>query len=149
MAKRIKRNFCPKCGTAVRTRENFCSNCGNKTSNKRGGARKTLNWKWIAITVVALAALITVVVSGMNSNNQKSVNLAHNTAQIGSVVSAFDCSCGQCDKTLANCDCPTAKDTTEYIAKLVGEEKYSRKQVISKVNERYGHLISDSGVKGG
>jgi predicted nucleic acid-binding Zn ribbon protein len=149
MAKRTKRNFCPKCGTAVRTRENFCSNCGNKTSNRRGGARKTHNWKWIAITVVALAALITVVVSGMSSNNQKSVNLAHNTAQIGSIVSAFDCSCGQCDKTLANCDCPTAKDTTEYVAQLVGEEKYSRKEIISKVNERYGHLISDSGVKGG
>ena len=149
MAKRTKKNFCSKCGNAIRARESFCSNCGNKTSNRRGGARKTHNWKWIAITVVALAALITVVVSGMSSNNQKSVNLAHNTAQIGSVVSAFDCSCGQCDKTLANCDCPTAKDTTEYIAKLVGEEKYSRKEVISKVNERYGHLISDSVVKGG
>jgi predicted nucleic acid-binding Zn ribbon protein len=149
MAKQTKRNFCPKCGTAIRARENFCSNCGNKTSNRRGGARKTHNWKWIAITVVALAALIAVVVSGMSSNNQKTVNLAHNTAQIGSIVSAFDCSCGQCDKTLANCDCPTAKDTTEYVAKLVGEEKYSRKEVISKVNERYGHLISASGVKGG
>jgi anti-sigma-K factor RskA len=149
MAKRTKRNFCSKCGTAVRTREKFCSNCGNKTSNRRGGARKTHNWKWIATTVVAVAALISVVVSGISSNKQKSVNVAHNNSQIQSVVAAFDCSCGQCEKTLANCDCPTAKDTTEYIAKLVGEEKYSRKEVISKVNERYGHLISNSGVKGG
>jgi cytochrome c-type biogenesis protein CcmH/NrfF len=93
--------------------------------------------------------LISVVVSGISSNKQKAVNVAHNNSQIQSVVSAFDCSCGQCDKTLANCDCPTAKDTTEYIAKLVGAEKYSPKEVISKVNERYGHLISDSGVKGG
>jgi predicted nucleic acid-binding Zn ribbon protein len=148
MAKQRKGNFCPKCGNAMRARENFCSNCGNKTSNRRGGARKTHNWKWIAVTVVAIAALITVVVSGMSSNKQKSVNLAHNTAQIAGIVSAFDCSCGQCDKTLANCDCPTAQDTTGYISKLVGAEKYTRKEVVTMVNERYGHLIKDSEATG-
>jgi predicted nucleic acid-binding Zn ribbon protein len=148
MAKRTKRNFCPECGTAIRGRENFCSNCGNKTSKRRIGATKSRNWKWIAISVVAVVALITVVVAGKRSNEQKAVNVAHNTAQIGSIVSAFDCSCGQCDKTLANCDCPTAKDTIGYIGKLVGGGKYSRKEVVSMVNERYGHLISGSEAKG-
>jgi hypothetical protein len=78
MAKRTKRNFCPKCGSAVKGRENFCSNCGSKVSGKRVGARKSHNWKWIATTVVAIAALITVVVSGISSNKQKAVNVAHN-----------------------------------------------------------------------
>ncbi len=143
-----KKNFCPKCGTAVRANENFCSNCGNNMSRKRAGARRTSNWKWIALSVVVVAALITVVIAGKRSNQHKAVNVAHNNAQIQSIVSAFDCSCGQCDLALDNCDCPTAKDTIEYISTLVGDGKYSRKEVLNMVNERYGFLKSDSASKG-
>lgn len=149
MTTRKKRNFCPKCGTAIRGSDKFCSKCGNKISNKKTGASRSLNWKWISIAVVVVAALIAFVVSGISSNKQKSVNLAHNDVQIRSIVAAFDCSCGQCDRTLANCDCPTAKDTKNYISRLIDNEKYSRKEIVQRVNKRYGHLRSNSNVKGG
>lgn len=144
-----KRNFCPKCGTVIKGSDNFCSKCGNKISNKRTGARRSLDWKWISIAVVVVAALIAFVVSGISSNKQKSVNLSHNNAQIRSIVAAFDCSCGQCDRTLANCDCPTANDTKKYISRLIDNGKYSRKEVIQIVKKRYGHLRSGSNLQGG
>ncbi len=143
-----KRNFCPKCGHAIKTGGGFCSNCGSKTSNKRTGSRKTRNRLWIGGIVVAVVILITVIASGITSNKQKAVIRAHNTAQMASIASAFDCSCAQCDKTLANCDCPTAEETMGYIAKAVDKEKYSRKEIIKMVNTRYGYLRSDSGPKG-
>jgi hypothetical protein len=95
-----------------------------------------------------MAFVVTVVVSGMGTNAQKDVNRAYNTAQIASVAIEFDCSCGNCDKTLPNCDCPTAKDTYAYITKKVEKAKYSRLEVIRMVNDRYGHLINKSILDG-
>lgn len=111
-------------------------------------SRKQQNWLWITGSVVAVAVLITVVVAGMSSNQQKSVNRAHNTAQIAGIAAEFDCSCGSCDKTLQNCDCPTAKDMYGYITKNVEKGKYSRLEIIRMVNDRYGYLKNKSLLEG-
>jgi hypothetical protein len=52
----------------------------------------------------------------------------------------------KCEKTLGNCDCPTAKEIYAYISKAVGKEKYSRKEIIEMVNQRYGHLMRKAPV---
>lgn len=84
----------------------------------------------------------------MRDGRRQAINTAHNTALIANIVSAFDCSCGQCDKTLESCDCPTAVQTNEYISKAVGKGTYSRKEVIEMVNRRYGHLRDETLLEG-
>jgi hypothetical protein len=149
MTKKNRKKFCPKCGKVIKSREKFCSRCGNKISNGAiAGARIGQNWVWITVSVVAVAVLITVVVAGMNSNKQKAVDRTYNSPQIASIVSAFDCSCGNCDKTLADCDCPTAKETNEYISERVAKNKYSRREIIEMVNNKYGHLINKKELEG-
>lgn len=143
MAKRMKKKFCPKCGDPVQTGALFCPKCGKKISSRRVPVKKSRNPLWLAGSAAAIAAiLITVVVFGMDSYKQRAVNRAHNASQIASIIGAFNCSCGQCDKTLRACDCPTAIETQSYISKLVKGENFSRKEIIERVNERYGHLRS-------
>ncbi|MBW1698958.1 MAG: cytochrome c-type biogenesis protein CcmH [Deltaproteobacteria bacterium] len=145
MGNKKKRKFCPQCGNAMRASDQYCGACGLKAAQDSGirpKIKKNQNWIWITASVAAAAVLITIVVSGMISGKEKAIYSAHNTAQIQSIISAFDCSCGQCDKTLKDCDCPTAKEMNEYIAKAVAREKYSRKEIIRMVNDRYGHLIN-------
>ena len=94
---------------------------------------------------LVVAILTACIVSGMNANaEKKAVDRPHNIAHIKSIVAAFDCSCGDCEKTLKDCECPTAEETNRYISKLVGKEKYSRKEIVSMVNQRYGYLKSNS-----
>jgi hypothetical protein len=94
---------------------------------------------------LVVAILMAGIVLGMNANaEKKAANRPHNIALIKSIVAAFDCSCGECKKTLKDCECPTAEETNRYISKLVGKEKYSRKEIASKVNQRYGYLKSNS-----
>ena len=149
MTKKKRMKFCPKCGKAIKSRGNFCSKCGSKISKRAvAGARIGQNWVWITVSVIAVAVLITVVVAGMNSNKRKVVNRTYKSSQIAGIVSAFDCSCGNCDKTLANCDCPTAKETNKYISKRVAKNKYSRREIIEMVNNKYGHLINKKELEG-
>lgn len=151
MAKHQKNKFCSDCGKAVSAGDHFCASCGNKISNKPNKtikARKQQNWLWITASAVAMAFLISIVVFNLKSNEKKSVNRAHNTSQIASIASEFDCSCGSCDKVLRDCDCPTAQDTLAYISQKVGKEKYSRLEIIKMVNERFGYLINKSILQG-
>jgi hypothetical protein len=97
---------------------------------------------------MGLAFLITVVVSGMSANEQKSVKRSHKTAQITNIAAKFDCSCGQCDKTLKNCDCPTAKDTFAYIGQQLEKDIYSRLEIIRMVDDRFGFLKNKSILNG-
>jgi cytochrome c-type biogenesis protein CcmH/NrfF len=115
---------------------------------KPARSMKLQNWIWVTGLTIVIALVITVMVSGMGTNGQRNVNHAHNTAQIASVAAEFDCSCGNCDKTLQNCDCPTARDTFAYITQEVEKAKYSRLEVIRMVNDRYGHLINNSILDG-
>ena len=150
MVKKPKTRFCRGCRQAYKIGDRFCSKCGKRIHSKAIGQRKTRkNWIWIAGAAVVVAILITVVVSGMDSNKQKAVNRAHNAAQIANIASAFDCPCGQCDKTLKECSCPTARQTYSYISKAVDKGKYSRKKIIKMMSQRYGHSRRDSDVNGG
>ncbi len=150
MLKKPKTRFCRECGQAYKMGERFCSKCGKKLHSMAIGQRKTRkNWIWIWGSIVVVAFLITAMVSGMSTNKEKSVNRAHNLALIGGIVSEFDCSCGQCEKTLKNCDCPTARETQNYISKAVDKGKYSRKKIIKMVSQRYGHSRRDNDVNGG
>lgn len=143
MVKKKTKKFCPKCGNSILAGEKYCSGCGRKIYEKGKRREKGPNWVWIGGIVITGAILVTVVVLGIGPNKKESINRAHNTAQISSIVSEFDCSCGQCEKTLSNCDCPTAKETYAYISKAVGKEKYSHKEIIEMVKQRYGHFRGD------
>lgn len=138
------KRFCPKCGTGINPGDKYCSDCGRKLNDKRLKGGKNPNRIYIGGTVVAVLILVTVIVLLIGVNKKTSVNRAYNTAQIGSVAAAFDCSCGQCDKKLVDCDCPTAKETYAFISDAVGKSRYSRNEIIEMVNRRYGHLIGDS-----
>ena len=154
MAKRKKSVFCPNCGNAVRAADTFCSACGNKISSKLNRPQKSntrQNWIWIIGLVLVVAFIGGFVVAGMGGNKQNrrtDINQSHDNALIASVAAEFDCSCGTCDKTLQNCDCPTAKDTYAYIAQQIEKETYSRLEVIRMVNERYGHIINRAALEG-
>lgn len=151
MAKRKKNIFCPNCGSAVRAADSFCASCGNKRSGKINRPRKDRkrpNWMWITGLVLVAAFTAGFIVAGMSGKEQPEVNRAHNTALIAAVASEFDCSCGNCDKTLQNCDCPTAKDTFAYISQKIRNGAYSRLEVIKMVNDRYGYLIDKSVLEG-
>jgi predicted amidophosphoribosyltransferase len=151
MAKQKKNRFCSSCGKSLRAADRFCSACGSKATLKSNRLLKSnikQNWIWITGAVAVLALVITIIVSGMTLNEQKPVNFGRNNAQIASIAAEFDCSCGNCDKTLQNCDCPTAKETFEYINKQLNKEQYSRLEIIKKVNDRYGYLKNKS-VLGG
>jgi hypothetical protein len=130
------------------TSERFCSNCGKTLSKKPIQPRKSRNLIVIAGAAFGVAILIAAIAWAVNKNNQNAVNRAHDIAQIEGIVFEFDCSCGQCDKTLKNCDCPTAKETHRYLSKAVGKEKYSRKEIIDMVNQRYGYLRGKIEEKG-
>ncbi|MBW1999682.1 MAG: cytochrome c-type biogenesis protein CcmH, partial [Deltaproteobacteria bacterium] len=142
MAKKRRNRFCPGCRELLEPSDRFCPNCGRRIPGEKrrqiAQPQKGNNWKWVAITSVGVAILVVVIFSGISKNKEKRIYAAHNTAQIASIVSEFDCSCGQCDKTLATCDCPTAKDTYAYISDLVNRGKFSRKEVLQMVNRRYG-----------
>lgn len=150
MEKRKERKFCPKCGHVIRPGDQFCSTCGEKLRYEAAGKPRTnrnKNWILVAASVFIAAALIALVVSGGNWGKEKPVYSARNTAEIQSVVSVFGCSCGQCDKTLAECDCPTAREMRDYIAKAVVEGNHTRKEIIQMENDRYGHLINKGELK--
>lgn len=154
MAKRKKNVYCPNCGNAVRGADAFCPACGSKISSKLNRPQKSnsrQNRIWIIGLVLVVAFIGGFVVAGMSGNKQSrpsDVNRAHDGALIASVVAEFDCSCGTCDKTLQNCDCPTAKDTYAYITRQIEKETYSRLEVIRMVNERYGHIINRAVLEG-
>ena len=151
MAKQEKSKFCAHCGKPLKTGDRLCASCENQVSNKfhkPARSSKLQNWIWVTGLAVVMAFAIAVMVSGMGTNGQENVNRAHNTAQIASVAAEFDCSCGKCDKTLQNCDCPTAKDTVAYITQEIEKAKYSRLEVIRMVDDRYGHLINKSILDG-
>ena len=76
------------------------------------------------------------------------VSQIYTSPEVVSIAAAFNCSCGQCDKKLLDCDCPTARETNQYIADNLAKEKYSRRQVIEMVNNRYGHLINPKELQG-
>ena len=63
-------------------------------------------------------------------------------------ASLFDCNCGTCDKTLADCDCPTAIEENKYIEDAVATAQYTRKEIIEMVARRYGGLINKDALKG-
>ncbi|MBW2064710.1 MAG: cytochrome c-type biogenesis protein CcmH [Deltaproteobacteria bacterium] len=152
MAKKRQSKFCPGCGELIEPGDKFCPQCGRRIPGEKrrhiAQQRKGTNWKWVAIVSMGVAILVVVIFSGVNKNKEKKIYAAHNTAQIASIVSQFDCSCGQCDKILATCDCPTAQDTYAYISDLVNGGKYSRKEVIQMVNRRYGHYIGKEPLTG-
>jgi len=148
MKKQNKLNFCPRCGKALKGNGHFCPTCGNKLSTISSGKGMGQNWKWVAVSAVAVVAIVTAVVFARSSNKQSSASRAYNSTQIASIVAAFGCSCGQCYKKLADCDCPTAKETNQYIADALAKDKYSRRQIIEMVNNRYGHLINANELKG-
>jgi predicted nucleic acid-binding Zn ribbon protein len=143
-----KINFCPKCGKALKAHDQFCSKCGNKLSNISLGAGIGRNWKWLTVSMVALAVVITAVVFAKTSNKSSAVRQIYNSPEVVSIAAAFNCSCGQCDKKLLDCDCPTANETHQYIAENLAKEKYSRRQIIEMVNNRYGHLINPKELQG-
>lgn len=143
-----KINFCPKCGKALKATDQFCSKCGNKLSNISIGAGIGRNWKWLTISAVAVAAVVTAVVFARTSNNSSAVSPVYNSPQVVSIAAAFNCSCGQCDKKLLDCDCPTARETNRYIADALVKNNYSRRQIIEMVNKRYGHLIDPKELQG-
>lgn len=97
---------------------------------------------------VAVVFIITFTIAGINTGKQKNVDVAHNNVLIRDIVDVFDCSCGSCNKKLIDCDCPTAQDTNKFIENTVADGRYSRKEIIEKVAERYGHLIDKSKSKG-
>ena len=151
MAKHKKDKFCSKCGKPLRAADRICAACGSKASNKFKKlmkSNKKQNWILITGTAVVLAFVTTIIVSGMMSSEQNSVSFDRNNAQIASIAAEFDCSCGKCDKTLQNCDCPTAKDSFEFIARQINKEQYSRLEIIKKVNDRYGYLKNKSILDG-
>lgn len=148
MKKQKKLNFCPKCGKGLNVHDLFCSKCGNKLSGISIGTGISRNWKWVTVTAVAVAGLVTAVVFATSSNKSSALNRAYNPPQVVSIASAFDCSCGQCDKELIDCDCPTAKETNQYIADALIKDKYSRSQIIEMVKNRYGHLINPKELQG-
>lgn len=143
-----KINFCPKCGKALKAHDLFCSKCGNKLSNISIGAGIGRNWKWLTVSMVALAVVVTAVVFARTSNKSSAVSQIYTSPEVVSIAAAFNCSCGQCDKKLLDCDCPTARETNQYIADNLAKEKYSRRQVIEMVNNRYGHLINPKELQG-
>ena len=148
MRKQKKINFCPRCGKDLKDHDQFCSKCGNKLSNISIGTGIGRNWKWATVSMVALAAVVTAVVFARTSNRSNEVSRFYNSPEVISIAAAFNCSCGQCDKKLLDCDCPTAKETHQYIADSVVKEKYSRHQIIEMVNNRYGHLLNPKELQG-
>lgn len=143
-----KINFCPKCGKALKAHDQFCSKCGNKLSNISIGAGIGRNWKWLTISMVALVAVATAVVFARTSNRSSEVSRIFNSPEVISIAAAFNCSCGQCDKKLLDCDCPTAKETQKYITEALVKNKYTRRHIIEMVNNRYGHLINPKELQG-
>jgi predicted amidophosphoribosyltransferase len=151
MAKHRKNKFCSRCGKPLRAADRFCAACGSKASNKFKRlmqSKKKQNWILITGTGVVLAFVIIIIVTGMISSEQKLVGLDRNNGQIASIAAEFDCSCEECDKTLQNCYCPTAKETFEFIARQINKEQYSRLEIIKKVNDRYGYLKNKSILDG-
>jgi predicted nucleic acid-binding Zn ribbon protein len=154
MAKRKRSVFCPNCGNTVKGADTFCSACGNNISKKLNRPQKSnrrQNWVWIiglVLVVAFIGGFVAAGLSGNKQNVQSDVNRAHDTALVASVAAEFDCSCGNCDKKLQNCDCPTAKDTYFYITQQIDKETYSRLEVIRMVNDRYGHLINKAVLEG-
>lgn len=144
MGRKKQNRFCPRCGEPVEINDNFCANCGRKITAKKHRRRdqpagKGKNWKLITVITVGVLIIGGVIFSGVKRKKERKIYAAHNTGQIVSIVSQFDCSCGRCDKTLAECDCPTAKDTQAYIRELVNQGKYSRKEILQMVNKKYGY----------
>ncbi len=151
MAKHKKNRFCSKCGKSMRATDLFCPACGNRASHK---SRKVLksnkrqNWILITGALIGLAFVITIVVSGITSREQKPAAIDRNNALIAGIAAEFDCSCGKCEKELKICDCPTAQQTFEYIGKQINKGQYSRLEIIRNVNDRYGYL-KDKSILGG
>lgn len=144
-----KINFCPKCGQALKANDQFCSKCGNKFSNISMGGRTGRTWKWLAVSTVAVAAVVTAVVIAKSSNKPDTIGRRYYSPQVTSIAAAFNCSCGQCDKKLLDCDCPTARETNQYIADALAKGNHSRRQVLEEVNKRYGHLINPKELQQG
>lgn len=155
MARKQER-FCSKCGQAAGVNEKYCVNCGNhltggkenhKIVRHKGGFGGRKKWIWIVSVSVAAVFIITFTIAGMNSSKKKNVDVARNNILIKDTVAAFDCGCGSCDKLLIDCDCPTAKEEIKFIESLVADGRYSPKEIIDKVAERYGKLIDSSKPK--
>jgi hypothetical protein len=143
MAKHKKNKFCSKCGKPLKAVDRFCAVCGSKASNKFKRlmqSNKKQNWILITGTAVVSAFVIAIIVSGTTSNEKKSLTFYRNNDQIAGIAAEFDCSCGDCDKTLQNCECPTARETFEFIAGQINKDQYSRLEIIKIVDDRYGHL---------
>ncbi len=144
MSEKNQNRFCPHCGHSKQPQARFCPRCGRRAD--RRGPKAV--WVWIGGGAL-LGVLVTFfVVSGMRDRGRQAVSASHNTALIANIVSAFDCSCGQCEKTLESCDCPTAVQTNEYIAQVVDKGRYSRKEIIQMVNKRYGYLRDTTSLEG-
>ena len=141
-------NFCPKCGQALNSNNRFCSKCGNKLSDISMGGGTGRNWKWLAVSTVAVAAVVIAVVIAKSSNKPATSGRLYNSPQVASIAAAFNCSCGQCDKKLLDCDCPTARETDQYIADALAKGKHARREIIEMVNKRYGHLIDPKELQG-
>ena len=106
------------------------------------------NWKWLAVSTVAAAAVVIAVVVAKSSNKPATSGRLYNSPQVTSIAAAFNCSCGQCDKKLLDCDCPTARETDQYIADALAKGNHTRREIIEMVNKRYGHLIDPKELQG-
>jgi hypothetical protein len=64
------------------------------------------------------------------------------------ISSAFMCDCGRCMyMRLDDCFCPDAEAAKMYIRQLLARDKYSREEILSKVDSRYGGLRADAKKK--
>lgn len=101
----------------------------------------------IVITAAAIGLVGGTLLSSFLSNNSKSSDSRGRsgriaTAEAAEIVSKFNCACGTCNLTLANCDCDDARGAQEmkdFINYNLEQGKLPA-QVVQLVKERYGHL---------
>jgi hypothetical protein len=102
-----------------------------------GGA--AMNAHAVSCVVGGIALMV---LSGCAGSRPSDAGGRVTAAEVDSIASAFVCTCGCDDLRLDECppSCPNAPSAYMYIRQLLSSDKYSREQILSMVDGKYGDL---------